>query len=170
MTLPTMPASGKAACLLASVLFLAAPYAAADNVDCSVTMDQQAEFLEYDPFDPQPTTTVAQAIVTCTTNKKDNGQNPTITVYYTASVGNGPSAAQRAMKSPSGALLPYNLYRDSGYNTVISNTTSVAQSFTAPGSKEVPMVYTHNIYARILPGEDAEVGDYTDNLVYTVYF
>jgi spore coat protein U-like protein len=136
---------------------------------CNVTSLPALNFGNYDPFAASPLDVTTAALITCTTNKKD-GDFVTITTSLTR--GGGASYSPRQMRNAQNDRLNYNLYTNT-LRTMIFGDGS-AGTFTRSSSgtptRDVPIVFTDNIFGRIFADQDVSVGSYSDTLIFTVDF
>jgi spore coat protein U-like protein len=111
----------------------------------------------YDVASATPTTTSPVFQVTC-------AGNTTSEISIGASAVSG-SVTNRQMKHATlNDRLNYNLYKDSGYSSVWGDT-AVGAGYGAPRSNGT---LPHTIYARIQPGQDVNIGNYSDTVTLTV--
>lgn len=91
------------------------------------------------------------------------GVSPTIAL----GLGSNASGSTRRMGDGSGNFLTYELYKDAGRVTVWGTSGAALLSPTAAPSKAAR---AFTVYGRVMAGQDATVGSYTDTVVATVNF
>lgn len=140
-------------CRIAALLIATLPASA--GAACNVSA-QGVNFGTYDPFDRRDADSVGSIAVTC------DGE-----VAYTLalSTGSGTYAARRL--SAGGHGLTYNLYTDASRMIVWGDGSGVSTTVSGIGSAVTAPI---SVYARIPAGQDAHVGNYTDNVVITMDF
>jgi spore coat protein U-like protein len=123
-------------------------------------------FGNYDPFSTHSSTPLdgtATVTVACTT-----GSSASVTLGQGNHAGGGSSdtAPVRRMADAGAAhYLGYDVYRDSGRNTVWGNTAATGADVTGTGTTA-----DLTVYGRIPGGQSGYVGSYTDSVVATVTF
>ena len=117
------------------------------------------DFGDYDPLSGSDVDDSGSFDVRCT-----NGGQATIKLGEGAhpSAGSAPAAPLRNMDN-SGNALSYQLYTDSGRTTVWENATGV--SYTGDGTTD-----TQTVYGRIVAGQNAVAGSFSDTVVITVTY
>lgn len=129
------------------------------SANCTISAGNMA-FGAYDPIvanaaGGSDVTATADITTTCTT-----GSSPLINL----SLGdNSPGAGLRRMASGSD-LLNYNLYTDSGHNTVWGDSSNIAAT-TPDGTAQI-----NTVYGLLPKGQNKPVGSYSDVVVASVSF
>jgi len=148
--------------LLAAVLLLAGfPAEAASS--CSMVSVTGIVFGAYDPLEARPVTQVGSLTLKCV----QAGASPTLPVMIDLSAGNSGSYAFRHLEKP-GDSLRYNLYLDPASTQVWGNGSGGSGHYPHLPSGDVETTLT--IYGRILPGQNAGAGTYTDTITVTLNF
>jgi spore coat protein U-like protein len=151
--------------LLVLVLAAAAQAGWADTI-CRVTSNSGLAFGEYDTLSPTPRDSQAIVGVAC-----DRNAGPQ---YVTIALGVGPgtygsSVNARKMRSASGELLEYGLYRDAARSSVWGFSTGVdtgSQLLDVPNKGTQSATFV--LYARIPPLQDVSAGLYSDSVQITL--
>jgi spore coat protein U-like protein len=144
--------------------------ASAHGATCSVTSLPGLNFGSYDPFSAIDLDIATAATVTCTSTVPAPGE--WVLIFTSISRGGAPSFSPRQMRNAAGNTLNYNLYTDTLRTTIYgdgSSGTSRRVLLTRP-SASAPFILTDDIFGRIVAGQDASVGSYSDTLIYTVNF
>ena len=158
--------------LLGALAFVAATLAAFDAsaVICSGATTPVA-FGAYDVFATGNDDSTGTVVVTCS---KDAGDpNGGVSVSYEVEMGTGGSGnvTQRRMSS-AGFTLNYNLYTNTARTTLWGNGVngqSVTGNFNLTNGTPT-RTRTHNVFGRIPPLQDANVGTYQDNVLVTIQY
>lgn len=132
---------------------------------CSLATGNVA-FGTYDVFSPTSLDTSSTVIVTCS---RDGGpQNINVTIGIGPGA-NGGTTASRKMRTSSGDLLNYNLFKNAGMTSVwgqIPGFDAYTQTLAVPNKSTAQLSVM--IFGRIPAGQDVMKGTYSDNVVVTV--
>jgi spore coat protein U-like protein len=162
------PHAAIAKALAAAVLALAAFDAAA--IICSATTTPVV-FGAYDVFATGNDDSTGTVVVTC--SKQPGDPTGGITVGYEVEMGPGGSGNVTQRRMSTGAFtLNYNLYRNTARSQLWGNgvdAPSVSASFTLNNANP-SRSRTHNVFGRIPPLQDANVGSYQDNVLVTIQY
>lgn len=90
---------------------------------------------------------------------------PSESLKFELNDGNNAQGNYRGMRSSAGAVLAYQLYRNSGYTALIGSGSS-AVNFTAPASGSG----TVSVYGRIPANQSVPAGSYSDTVAVTMTF
>jgi spore coat protein U-like protein len=148
--------------LLAVALLLATLRAEAAST-CSLVSVTGITFGAYDPLEARPVTQVGALTIRCS----QAGTTPMLPIMIDLSAGNSGTYNFRHLRK-GGDSLRYNLYLDPASTQVWGNG--------AGGSSHYPHLPSNNaettllIYGRILPGQNAAAGTYTDTITVTLSF
>ena len=118
-------------------------------------------FGSYDALSPLPFDTIGSMVFQC--NQKDHN------VMITLSKGNSSSYATRRMVNGS-QLLFYNLYRDAGWTIVWGDGSGGSQAYIINNPQPNNRDITLPIFGRIPPGQNVNVGTYTDTITVTLTY
>ena len=126
--------------------------------NCTITATA-VTFANYDPLASTNDDTNSGGVsVACTKG---------LTAWIGLNFGQNASASPRAMKNSSGALLNYDLYKDSPGGTVWGNTSTTGLTLPAAPSKAAR---NYTVYGRIFSGQDVAAAAYSDSVTATVNF
>ena len=149
-------------------LLAGAAFPAAAAMTCSGS-NVTVAFGAYDVFNPQPTDSQSDFLVTCS---RDGGPpNATLTVSIGPSAGSGSIPTRQMVRAGSGDRLNYNFFRDASRTAVWGQTSgvdTVSRTITVPNKASNTVAVT--LFARITPEQDARIGSYSDSLVITVSY
>ena len=90
---------------------------------------------------------------------------PNQSLRFELNDGSNVQGSYRGMRSSSGTILGYQLYRNTNYNTLLG-TGSNGVSFTAPSSGTGSV----NVYGRIPANQAVPAGNYSDSVGVTLTF
>jgi spore coat protein U-like protein len=119
------------------------------------------DFGAYSPLNPAPLDTTGSLIFQC--NQRDHN------VMITLSRGSGSSFAARRMVSGSSQLF-YNMYLDAGRTVIWGDGSGGSQAYLIRNPQPNNQNINIPIFGRILPGQSAKVGNYSDTIVVTMTF
>jgi len=148
--------------LLAVVLLLGTLRAKAAS-SCSLVSVTGIAFGAYDPSEAGPVTQVGSLTLRCV----QTGASPTLPIMIDLSAGSSGSFALRHLRK-GGDSLRYNLYLDPASTQVWGNGSGGSGHYPHLPSNDVEKTLV--IYGRILPGQNAAAGTYTDTITVTLNF
>ena len=136
------------------------PVTATVSNTCSTVTANAIAFGEYNPLNATPGDADGNIAVTCT-------DNTPFDVSLNAGTTTGGSIANRKMAGPNGTNLAYNLYTDSGHDTVWGDgTTGSVVSGTGTGS-----AVNETVYGEVAAGQQGvEAGSYSDTVTVSVNY
>lgn len=138
-------------------------------VTCTVTT-APLNFGTYDPFAAANLDVATQATISCTSTRR-NGESVIVTSAINR--GGAPTFSPRQMRNAQNNTLNYNLFTTAARTTIYGDGT--AGTGTPAFSAVIPNRFTTlvvrlDIFGRIFAGQDASIGAYADNLIYTITF
>jgi spore coat protein U-like protein len=132
--------------------------------NCGFDSVTQVSFGLLDPFSPDPLDAIGELRVIC------HGMNRFDRFSVTLSRGASPTYTPRTMVNGA-RTVRYNLYLDSGRQTVWGDGVSQGTSVAGPFSPASEVVVSLKIYGRVFPGQTGVgAGTYTDVIVATISY
>ena len=143
-----------------STITASMPISATVNNSCSAVTASAIAFGNYNPLSSTPSDSDGTIAVTCTNNTPFN-------VSLNGGTTTGGTIAARKLAGPDGADLSYNLYTDSGHNTVWGDgTTGSVVSGTGTGS-----AVNETVYGAVPADQSGAVaGAYSDTVTVSVEY
>jgi spore coat protein U-like protein len=153
-------------CIILGALLIGKQAYACDSPDCSCYLQVPAlNFGNYITNSADAPTAIMNLTVGCSSNVQND------TVAYTISFSAGASGDyyNRYMQQGT-SLLKYNLYADQQHLQVLGDGTNSTMTITGSGNfnTDTNLTNNHNIYAAIVPQQNATVGLYTDQVIVTI--
>ena len=115
-----------------------------------------------------PKDTTSSVTINCARNSGPQNLNLTVAIGPSATSG---TIGTRSLREGSGAIITYNLYRDSSRSLIWGQTAgvdTVTQALSIPNNSSASSTFT--IFGRIPALQNARVGTYSDSVVATVYY